>query len=342
MKLFVGTYTGNGSEGIYQIQFDPKTGDLSNKKLAARAESPSYVSVSGDQQHLYSVGEGNPALALVYNIEGDTLVLVDKTTSNGRGACYIDVADANNLVAVANYSSGNVTFLGIQPLTGAFNGKSTSYQHEGSGPDTTRQEGPHAHCSVFSPDGKYVYVVDLGIDKVMGYPIQNGDVGDGFVAIQMQPGDGPRHLVVDPATSRAYLINELSNKVSSLEINPENGRMKEIDRSSTLPADFTDYSKSADIHVTSDGRYLYTSNRGHNSIAIFSVSPAGELARIGLEPVQGEWPRNFALSPDERFLLVANRYTNNITVFERNAETGLLTFTGNEIGVSEPVCLKFQ
>lgn len=339
-KLLIGTYTGEGSEGIYQANFDPETGKLSAPELAAKANNPSYLTITPDKQRVYSLGERPNGKVVAYAVQDGGLTPYDTVSAVGKNPCYVDFNAAANAVAAANYSSGDGVIYALNQ-DGTFADVMDTFQHVGSGPNEKRQEGPHAHCSIFSPDGKFLYVVDLGIDAVMGYAVNDGKLGAGFVAFQLEPGDGPRHLIFYPKRNQAFVINELSNTVVSAQVNTASGELNQLDRAYTLPEGFTEHSQCADIHISSDGRYLYGSNRGHNSIAVFSVSDKGMIEFLGTESVQGDWPRNFTLTPDERHLLVANQNSDNITVFERNPETGLLTFTGNEVKLSKPVCLKF-
>jgi len=340
ITMTIGTYTDATSEGIYAVDFNTKTGELSGLKLMAKSPSPSYLAWSPGHGLLYAVNELEGGQVSAYKYEGDTLIAINEAGTNGIHPCYVDVNDKGDKVAVANYSSGNGAVFELKE-DGSIADSLFTYQHSGNGPNADRQEAPHAHCSIFSPDGRFVYVVDLGIDQVKGYPTAGQSIGSGFTALELEPGDGPRHLIFHPNKLQAFLINELSNTVVSLAIDTATGIFKVIDRESTIPEDFTEHSQCADIHLSSDGKFLYGSNRGHNSIAIFSVAETGKLERIGVEPVHGEWPRNFTLSPDEKFLLVANKDTDNIAIFSRDAKTGMLTYTGNQMSLSKPVCLKF-
>lgn len=340
IDLLIGTYTGSGSEGIYRLSFNPETGELSDLRLAAEASSPSYLVISDDRQKVYSVGEREAGTVSAFEWQDDSLVLINNASVAGKNPCYVDFSDTEKLIAVANYSSGNVGFYPVGE-NGGVTAEPFVFQHSGSGPNPQRQEAPHAHCAIFSVDSRFVYVVDLGIDQVMAYPVSEGKVSAPFTALKLVPGDGPRHLVFHPVKDIAFIVNELSNTVVSVGVDKKTGMLEEIDRENTLPEDFKEHSQCADIQITSDGKFLYASNRGHNSIAIFSVDEKAQLTRTGTESVRGDWPRNFTLSPDERFLLVANQNSDNITVFSVDQETGLLTYTGNEISMSKPVCLKF-
>ncbi len=335
--MWIGTDTNTVSEGIYRAQFNPKSGELSSPVLVAEVNNPTYIDVL--PSHVYSVSETDDAKILAFSKSEAGLSLLDGRSAYGRGACYVDVDPTQSFVAVANYGSGSGVVYNLD-ANGKFADSLFTYQHQGSGPNENRQEGPHAHCSIFSADGSILYVVDLGTDQVMAYPTSGPNMGEGFVALALMPGDGPRHLIFQKDKSRAFIINELSNSIISLNVLAD-GRLEVIERQTTLPQDFTEHSQCSDIQLSADGKFLYGANRGHNSIVAFSVAENGELTLIGHTSVEGDWPRNFTLSPDENHLLVANQRSDNICVFERNKETGGLTFTGNQMTLSAPMCLKF-
>lgn len=342
MDLLIGTYTGSGSEGIYGADFNPETGELSNNKLLARINNPSYLTTSKDKKFVYSVSEINnngEVAAYRWNKELDSLELVNQLPSEGSGPCYIDMGAGDETVAVANYGSGTLAVYRVNS-SGKLEPSPQVREHSGSGAVESRQKGPHAHCSLFKDN--FLYVVDLGIDKIMSYRMEaNGELGEGQVAFELAPGDGPRHLVFHPSSPLAFVANELSNTVVALKVDLQNGTMEQIGRFGTLPDGFGEQSYVADIRIAASGKFLYVSNRGHNSIAIFSVADDGNLENRGHEPVRGEWPRNFTFSPDGNFLLVANQNSGNIVVFKADKETGLLSYTGHEMKLSKPVCLKF-
>ncbi len=311
---------------------------MSDLKLMATSQGPSFLAISKNQ--LFAISEKNQGTLSSYQIADDTLQLINESSTFGNHPCYVGVDPSGMLAAVANYRSGDGAVIKILS-DGSVGDTLFTYQHTGTGPNTNRQEAAHAHCSVFSPDGRFMYVVDLGIDRVMGYPTSGENVGTGFVALQLDPGDGPRHIDFHPTEPMVFVINELSNTVVSAAVVPVSGVFALIDKQSTLPADFTEHSQCADIHVSNDGQFLYASNRGHNSIAVYKVSTEGGLELVQIESVRGDWPRNFTLSPNEKFLLVANQNSGNIVVFQRDANSGKLTFAEQEFKMSKPVCLKF-
>jgi 6-phosphogluconolactonase len=342
LKLLVGTFAEGEDQGIYQVDFSPESGELSNSNRVAKENKPGYLYLSKDGERVYSSNGTKPGSisAFQWNKDKSSLNRLNNLSSIGDGACYIELSKDENLLAAANYSSGGIV---MYPLDdeGAIVDDPQMIQHTGSGPHPN-QNTAHAHCVKFSDNGKFLYAVDLGIDQILTYPITaEKKLGKAEIGLQLDPGDGPRHLVFHPSQDIAFVINELSSTVVSATVDPETGQFQLIDKLSTLPDDYQGQNSCADIHISKDGRFLYASNRGHNSIAVYSVSKGGDLQLLTIESVEGDWPRNFTLSPDGKFLLVANQKSNNITVFKVDNQTGLLEFTGNEISISQPVCLKF-
>ena len=341
-KILVGTYTNEDSEGIYTLDFNLETGELSNQQLVAKSESPSYLVKNSDGSKVFAVNETDPGMvsSFSWNEEKTQLIQQSNISSEGMHPCFVELNQKEDLLAIANYSSGNIAVYNVEDaakISGA-----QVRNHEGSSIVKPNQDVPHAHCSKFSKDGKFLYVADLGTDEIVGYGIdENNRLGEKFTAYKMDAGDGPRHFVYHPTENLAYIVSEFSNTVTAVSIDTETGVFEKIDKKSSLPEDFKEDSFGADIHITSDGKFLYSTNRGHNSIAIFSIAENGSLILIGTESVHGNWPRNFVISPNEKFLLVANQLSDNITVFKRNPETGLLTFTETDFKMSKPVCLKF-
>ena len=342
LELLVGTYTKKSSKGIYKLAFNPKDGSLKSEGLVAETVSPSYLNMSSDRQYVYAVGEGETGQvsAFKWNTDRSKLALINTESAIGKGSCYVALNDANNLVSVANYGSGDMAVF-KRNADGSIQSSPQFRKHEGSGSSLSNQAGPHAHYSKFYKD-KFLYIVDLGIDEIASYMVAaNGDIGEKKIALKTDVSDGPRHMTFHPSKDIAYVINEISNSVIVSTINQEDGSLNSIQKISTLPEDFKEKSHCADIHITSSGKFLYASNRGHNSIAMYAVANDGTLVLIGNESVRGDWPRNFTLSPDDNYLLVANQNSDNIVVFRVDQKTGELNFTGNEIAVSMPVCLKF-
>ncbi|MCM5663013.1 lactonase family protein [Galbibacter mesophilus] len=336
--FYVGTYTRENGEGIYQFELTEE-GQLSNGKLIAKTDNPSYLAFSADAKHLLAVNESKEGTVSSFKIEKDTLLFVNKSASGGAHPCFI-VSNEEGYVVNANYSSGTV---GLHKLDE--NGKLSDLldvqKHEGKGTHG-RQEGPHAHSVWLQPSQNEVIAVDLGTNELWFSKIDGSNnklEPKAQTKLAMADGAGPRHMAFHPNGKFAFVLNELDNTVTTLAL--KNGTYEIVTTISSLPKDFTDKTKAADIHISSDGNYLYASNRGHNSIAIFKVLEEGSIEIVGYEGVRGDGPRNFSFSPDEKFLLVANQFTNNIISFKRNEETGKLTFI-DEIEAPSPVCILFK
>ncbi|QLE02290.1 lactonase family protein [Galbibacter sp. BG1] len=337
--FYVGTYTRENGEGIYTYELT-ENGNLKNGKLVAKTENPSFLAFSADKNYLLAVDESKDGAVVSFKREQDTLTFISKSPSGGAHPCYI-VSNKEGFVLNANYSSGTV---GLHKLND--NGKLSSLldvqKHTGKG-TTDRQEGPHAHSVWLEPTQNEVIAVDLGTNELWFSKINasgNKLEPKEPQKLAMADGAGPRHMDFHPTLDMAYVFNELNNTITVLNYN-DKGTYEVKNSISTLPEDFTDKSKGADIHISSDGKFLYASNRGHNSIAIFKVLDDGGLENIGYESVRGDGPRNFSFSPDENFLLVANQFTNNIVSYKRDRDSGLLTFV-DEIEAPSPVCILFQ
>lgn len=342
IQLLVGTYTTETSEGIYTLDFNTQTGEINNAILVAKSDSPSFITKSKDGNRVLVVNETDPGMisSFVWNEQKTQLMLQSNISSEGKHPCFVELNQEENLLAVANYSSGNIAVYNVGDDSKL--AEAQVRNHEGSSVVKPNQDVPHAHCSKFSKNNKFLYVADLGIDEIVGYAIdEDNQLSKKFTAYKMDAGDGPRHFVYHPSKDIAYIVSEFSNTVTAVTMNTETGKLEKIDKKSSLPENIEEDSYGADIHITSDGKFLYTTNRGHNSVAVFSVAENGSLSLLGTESVRGNWPRNFTLSPDEKFLLVANQLSDNITVYKRNPDTGILTFTGVDFKLSKPVCLKF-
>lgn len=337
--FYVGTYTNIGdSKGIYQYAIDT-AGHLQKIKLLAETEDPSFLAKSNNNRYLLAVNELEQGGLSSFTIETDTLIFNNQVSTEGMHPCYVST-NKRDYVLAANYSSGNVSLFKLQN-DGTVSELLDQQQHEGS--DTTdRQKGPHAHFANFFPNNPNEAVaVDLGANELYFYSIDSDSsiIKQKNEPVKMASGAGPRHVAFHPNNQWLYVINELNGTVTQLVKEKEGYRIgKSI---STLPEDFEGENTCADIHVSADGKFLYGSNRGHNSIAIYQIAPAdGTLSLIGFESTKGDGPRNFTLSPDENFLLVANQNTNNIVSFRRDKTTGKLSFI-EEVEAPTPVCLLF-
>jgi len=343
IPFYVGTYTNGDSQGIYRYLLEPD-GSLSEVGLAAAASNPSFLSLDQSKEVLVAVNEEEDSTGMggvtSYAVEGDSLHEVSRKSSGGAYPCFVNVTTSGH-VLVANYGDGTVALLKLSP-DGALSGPLDVQQHVGSG-TTDRQKSPHAH-SVWTVGSQLEMIsVDLGTNELWFSSI-NPAVDSlqlqTHKKLNMAPDIGPRHLVVHPNGKWIYVLNELSSTVAIVERN-EQAEYHRKSSVSMLPADFDSQSSGADIHLSPDGRFLYASNRGHNSIVIYEVNPDdGSLQLVGHELTQGEAPRNFALSPDGRYLLVANQGTNTIVSFERNEQKGTLAYVG-QIAAPTPVCIIF-
>ena len=348
--LIVGTYDSPKSEGIYVYKFNNTDG--SAKEVShIKTPNPSFVTVSPNEKFVYAVheiakgGNGGEVAAFAFNKKTGTLTFINQQLSGGDHPCYVEIDKTGKWVIVANYTSGSLSVLPVN-ADGSLGVATPTIQHTGSGKDTARQKGPHVHCTKLSADNRWLFVSDLGIDKVMIYAF-NPATGkltpakDPFAATE--PGSGPRHFTFHPNNKYAYLIEEMAATVVVYRYN--NGTLKKIQGISSLPVGDTGLIGSADIHVSPDGKFLYASNRGRgksNTIAIFKIDPTnGTLKTVGHQYTIGNIPRNFNFDPSGNFLLVANQESDEVVVFKRNKQTGLLTDTGKRINVGKPVCLKW-
>jgi 6-phosphogluconolactonase (cycloisomerase 2 family) len=347
LYMLVGTYTSGSSVGIYVYRFDTETG-TAEYLSEAKALHPSYLAVSANERYVYSVSENDGDEAVVYAFSFDKqagrLHLLNTQQTGGSGPCYISVDHMGHFVVTANYSGGSVSVLPLatdgtlQPVTKRF-------EFEGTGPDVNRQEKPHLHCAVFSPDRRYLFAADLGTDQLYKFATSNTApflLTGNPEAYKLKPGSGPRHLTFHPNGKFAYLINELSGKVTVFHY--ANGNLEPVQYIASDTSSDVGGKGSADIHVSPDGKFLYASNRAKtDNIAIFSIHATdGKLTVVGFQPT-GRHPRNFIITPNGKYLLAANLNSNNIQVFEINEKTGLLNEDRSKriTSIDRPVCLKF-
>ncbi len=337
--LYIGTYTeGTRSEGIYLVRMDRRSGQLQRVGSVDAGPNPSFLAIHGNGRVLYAVNEleqydGRPTGAVsAFALAQDTGAL----TRRGRVAL------------VANYAGGSVALLPIE-AHGALAPATHVVQHTGKGPNAGRQQAPHAHCILPDPSNRFALAADLGADRVFVYRLNLDDKSlphvEGGDAV-MRPGAGPRHIAFHPTLPLVFVANELDSTVATLRFDAERGTLSLLDTRSTVPAGWTGTNYPADIHVAASGRTVYVSNRGHNSIAVFSVAEstgagAGALALDQVVPTEGDWPRNFSLDPSGRWLLVANQRSDSVVVFGRDQDTGRLTPTRQRIAIPSPVCLRF-
>ena len=345
VTFYVGTYSERGSKGIYTGQFDPQTGSMQITGHAGGMQNPSFLTLDASGKFLYAVSETIEFEGVfggglhAFGID-EGLYPINAVPTHGSDSCYVALTPDGRFVLVSNYSSGSLAVFAVRE-DGGVSEAVTFVQHEGaSGVNPARQEGPHAHCIVPDAAGRYALVADLGQDRVLVYRLdeEGGLHPADQPPVDLAPGAGPRHFVFHPDGARAFVINELGSTVTAFDWDAAQGRLTETQTITTLPEDFVERNDSADLHVHPNGRFLYGSNRGHDSIAVFEIAPDG------LRPVQhihtgGHWPRNFCIY--DRFLLVANRHTDRIAVFEIDEATGRLSATGQGLDIPSPVCICF-
>ncbi len=342
LTLYVGTYTSGKSEGIYICSMDPETGNLTIRGTAKGIVNPSYLAI--DRRRLYAVSEVGDGALVSYSIDKSTggLTKINQQSTRGGSPCYVTIHPGGRFAAVANYGTGNLCVLPVNK-NGSLGAAVDVVQHGGTGGDPARQKGPHAHCVMFDRAGNRALAVDLGIDRVMIYRFSGGRLKPNTQPFyQTKPGAGPRHIDFHPSHKFVYLINELDSTISALAWNDRSGELSEIQTLPTLPEGFSGTNYPADIHVHPNGRFVYGTNRGHNSLAAFAIDPSnGRMSLVGHTSTGGDFPRNFVIDPSGRFLLAANQKTDNIVVFRIDQATGALQATGAQAEIPAPVCLKF-
>jgi 6-phosphogluconolactonase len=333
---------------------DRRSGKLEQVGAVDAGANPSFLVTHPNGRFLYAVNElerygGRPTGAVsAFAIERGTSALtrLNEQPSGGGAPCYVSVDRTGRAALVANYAGGSVALLSIQP-DGALGPAAHVVQHQGKGPNVERQAAPHAHCILPDPSNRFALAADLGADRVFVYRLDLG--GNSLPHVEggdavMRPGAGPRHLAFHPTLPLVFVANELDSTVATLRFDAGRGALSLLDTQSTVPAGWTGGGTNypADIHVAPSGRTLYVSNRGHNSIAVFSVAAAtGALALDQVVATEGDWPRNFSLHPTGRWLLVANQRSDSVVVLGRDPESGRLTPTGQRLAVPSPVCLRF-
>ena len=351
-RVFVGTYTGGDSisKGVYSCEFDAETGKLSDPVLAAELINPSFLAIHPSGKYLYAVnevsegpGRGNGAVtALTINADG-TLTKINHQASEGGAPCHCNVDATGTNLLIANYGGGNVA---VYPISedGSLKPVSCNIQHEGSSVDKSRQEAPHAHSINVSSDNKFAYAADLGLDKIMIYKL-DAEAHTLSPANQpaalVTPGGGPRHFSIHPSGKFAYTNNEMTMVVTGFSRNPEDGSLRAIQEISTIPAGFNGRKSTAECLVHPSGKFLYVSNRGHETITAYTIDQeTGLLTYVENEPTGGKEPRNFFIDPSGRWLLAENQNSDTVYVFSIDQNTGALKPTGDFVTVGRPVCIR--
>jgi 6-phosphogluconolactonase len=362
--VYVGTYTqalshtpGNAG-GIYRCRFDPGSGALMVEGVVSGVANPSYLALEPQRRYLYAVeeieeheGQASGAVsAFAVDQESGDLTWLNRQATGGTAPCHLSVEPSGRWVLVANYGSGSIAAYPIDE-GGRLGAASAFVQHEGGSIDPERQQGPHAHMIRHDPRPvaagapRRVLVNDLGKDQVLLYqldPERGTLTPDATPWVDAEPGHGPRHLDFHPSRDIVYVLNEIGSSLTTFAYDRDSGALTALQTRSTLPADFDGENSCADIHVAPSGRFVYSSNRGHDSIAIFAVDEAsGTLALLGHAPTGGSTPRNFAIDPRGNFLLAANQQSDSIVGFRVDQEGGWLTPTGHSAQVPTPVCVLF-
>lgn len=352
MRVYIGTYNGAKSKGIYVSQFDPATGKLGPAELAAQMASPSFLAIHPGMRFLYAVAEtsdfGGKRTGSVraFGMEDKTgrLTLLNQQSSGGAGPCHLSVDNTGKCLLVANYGSGSIAALPIR-ADGSLAEPSATIQHQGSSVNPQRQAGPHAHFITADPANRFALACDLGLDKVLVYrldPAQGTLVPNDPPFAAVQPGSGPRHLVFSPDGRFVYLINEIGATLTSFAYDAKRGSLKELQTVSTVPQEFTGSKSCAEVQIHPLGRFVYGSNRGHDSIAVYAVNPGdGKLSWVQCQSTQGKTPRHFVIDPTGQWLLAENQGSDNIVVFRLDMKTGRLSPTGQVVEVGSPVCAVF-
>jgi len=348
--LFVGTYTTKGSKGIYAYKFDAATGELKNVGLAAETPQPSFLVVSHDGKFLYAANEmqdfgGQKSGAVsAFAVEASgKLKALNQLASRGADPAHITLDRTGKFLIAANYTGGNLT---VFPLAadGSLSEASDFVQHKGSSVNRERQEGPHPHEVVMSPDNRFVLVPDLGLDEIVIYPF---DAAKGKLekphSVKVEPGSGPRHIAFSKDGRFVYLMTEMKSAIVAYSYDKSDANLKELQTISTLPADFKGENTGAEIELHPAGAFLYASNRGdNNSIAVFAVDPkSGKLKLEQIESTQGKTPRHFTIDPSGKWLLAENQDSDTIVSFRIDSKTGRLAASGQKVEISSPTCIVF-
>jgi 6-phosphogluconolactonase len=350
--VYVGTYTGPKSKGIYAYRFDAATGGLVSLGLAAETVNPSFLAIHPSRRFVYAANEiGNyqgqkSGAVSAFARDGRTgkLTFLNEVASRGADPCHLVVDKTGKNLLVANYSGGNVAVFRVLD-DGRLGEASAFVQHVGSSVNPERQRGPHAHSINLSPDNRFAIAADLGLDELLVYrfdPTKGSLTANTPAFAKVNPGAGPRHFAFHPSGKFAYVISEMQSTVTAFAYDAARGVLRELQTISTLPKDFAGENYTAEVQVHPSGKFLYGSNRGHDSIAVFAIDAAkGTLTFIERVPTQGKWPRNFGIDPTGAYLLAANEKSDNVVVFRIDPQTGRLTSTGQVLAVGSPVCVKF-
>jgi len=346
--VYLGTYTSkNGSKGIYRTRMDAKTGKLGEAQLAAEMGSPSFIAIHPNGKFLYAVGEGGgkeggPVVAFALDAKTGALTKLNQGLSGGAGPCHISIHPKGTFAIVANYSGGSIAVFRIG-ADGKIGERTTFVQHKGMSANPSRQKEPHAHCGFFDPTGNYALAVDLGIDRVKIYKLDaaTGKLDDDAAVDVATPlGSGPRHIAIAPDNKFAYVCGEIDSTVNVMALDLAGGKSGVFQTLSTLPAPVKGNS-TAECILHPNGKFVYVSNRGHDSVAVFRVGADRKLTAAGYIRGDIKTPRNFNVDPSGRWMLIGSESGGKVGVYEIDATTGLAKETSHSVKVSNPVCVKF-
>ena len=346
--VFISAFAGGDQGAIHSFDFDLSTGSLKPLHRTTTVQNPFFLALSPDKKFLYSIhalkfGSKEAEEIAAFKLLGTDgkLELLNKRSARGSAACYLHVDNPGKTVVVANYSSGSVASLPVKE-DGSLGEAASFFQHAGSSVNPARQKEPHAHCIVVSPDNKYAFAADLGLDQVLCYKL---DSKQGKITANDPPfartpaGAGPRHLTFHPNGKKVYVINELLNSVTLFDYDSTKGSLREEQTISTLPGDFKGTSYCADLKITPDGKYLYGTNRGHDSIACYSIGADGKLTLVNIEPSLGKGPQNLAITSNGEWLLCANMPGKNVAIFRIDPKTGKIKPVGEPVSMPSPSCI---
>lgn len=350
--VFISAFTSGDAGAIHAYRFDSEKGQLKLLQRTTGIENPFFLALSPDRKFIYSIdaqkfGSKDDEFVAAYKIEGrdGQLTRLNRQSSRGSASCYLDVDATGKALVVANYMSGSVASLPV--LADGSLGKITTFvQHTGSSVNSERQKEPHAHCIVISPDNRFCLAADLGNDKILNYELspQSAELkpNPAQAYATLPPGSGPRHLIFNKNANRVYVINELKNTITLFDYLAQSGVLTQRQTISTVPEKFDGVSHTADLKMTPNGRYLYGTNRGHDSIAIFKIADDGQLSLVSIEPSLGKGPQNLLITPDGRWLLCANMPGNNVAIFSIDTNTGKLKSAGEPASIPMPSCIRWM
>jgi 6-phosphogluconolactonase len=343
VRFYVGTLDEGPGSHITLCELDPASGRLTQKETFQAGKGPGYVTLSPNRRYLYSCNHDSELWAFRVAPETGRLTPLNQQPAQGMNPCHVSVHPSGKLLLAANYTSGDAVALPIAP-DGQLKPVSSLVKFSGSGPNADRQDAPHAHYAISTPDGRYAYVADLGTDRVMNFVV-NAETGTltpnpAQAHFQTRPGEGPRHLVFDATGQYLFVLSELDGTLRSCRVGKD-GVLTEVQTVPTIPADFKEPNKGAAIRLHPNGRFVYVSNRGHDSISGYQIGTDGSLTPVDQQVGRMKYPRDFNLDPSGRYLLVGSRDTNEILVYTVDDATGKLRYQSVGLSLSKPVCIQF-